>query len=231
MSMNWIFQTAAADALMVQFDARIDLKINAKVQQLAKRLQSLPMEETAWLREVVPSYRSLLLYYNVLECSETQLRRALKPVIDEVVSGDDDTAIEHQHHEIEVCYDTELADDLAAVAEHLKDSVEAVARLHTAPTYHVYTLGFAPGFAYLGDVDERLRMARHATPRQKVPRGSVAIAEQQTAIYPRTSPGGWQLIGRAVQWPQLHSGDTVTFKAISREQYEQLCEAKEAQDG
>ncbi|RUO54697.1 allophanate hydrolase subunit 1 [Pseudidiomarina halophila] len=230
MTMNWTFQTAAADALMVQFDARIDLQINAKVQQLARRLQTMQKEDTDWLREVVPSYRSLLLYYNVLECSEAQVRRALKPVIDEVVSGADDTAIESQHHEIEVCYATELAADLAAVAEHLQDSVEAVAKLHSAPTYHVYTLGFAPGFAYMGDVDERLRMARHATPRQKVPRGSVAIAEQQTAIYPRTSPGGWQVIGRAVQWPQLHPGDTVTFKAISREQYEQLCEAEGTQD-
>ncbi|MGQ4275680.1 5-oxoprolinase subunit PxpB [Pseudidiomarina sp. E22-M8] len=223
MSMNWKFQTAAADALMVQFDARIDLSINGKVHQLAKRLQA---EHHSWLREVVPSYCSLLLYYNVLECNEAQVKRALKPLIDEVVQSADDKAIDCQHHEIAVCYDPELAADLTAIADHIQGSVETVIDLHTAPTYHVYTLGFAPGFAYLGDVDERLRMPRHATPRQKVPRGSVAIAEQQTAIYPRTSPGGWQLIGRAVQRPELNPGDTVTFKAISREQYDRLCDAQ-----
>ncbi|MDN7124079.1 5-oxoprolinase subunit PxpB [Pseudidiomarina sp. 1APP75-32.1] len=226
MTMNWQFQTAAVDALMIQFAPHIDLQINAKVHQLATRLRQ---QQPDWLREVVPSYRSLLLYYDVLECNEAQVKRALKPVIDELMKTDETMQLDAQHHVIEVCYDPELAADLETVAEHLKGSVDDVVHLHTAPTYHVYTLGFAPGFAYLGDVDERLRLPRHATPRQKVPRGSVAIAEQQTAIYPRTSPGGWQLIGRAAAWPELQSGDTVSFKAITRQDYERLCADAEQQ--
>ena len=73
----------------------------------------------------------------------------------------------------------------------------------------------------MGDVVEALRRERHATPRQRVPRGSVAIAGQQTALYPQTSPGGWQLLGRACRWPQLHAGDQVRFVAIARNVYEQ----------
>lgn len=213
----WQFKSAAADALMIHLEPRIELTINARVQQLAR---SLPTQ-FPWLLEVVPSYHSLLLYYDVLQCDEKQVREQLKPVVDALLQEPLSMGAQGKLHTIEVCYDPDLGADLNHIAADFPGGIDDVIRLHTAPTYHVYALGFAPGFAYMGDVVEALRRERHATPRQRVPRGSVAIAGQQTALYPQTSPGGWQLLGRACRWPQLHAGDHVRFVAIARDVYEQ----------
>lgn len=224
--MKWQFQTAAADALMLVLDERIDLQVNRKVQRLANTLA----QHEAVL-EVVPSYHTVLLYYDLLEINEKQLRHALEPIVKELLQADDETdGSEVTLHTIDVCYHPDVAADLTAVAEQAELSVEAVAQLHSDTTYHVYALGFAPGFAYMGDVPKQLRLRRHQTPRQKVPKGSVAIAEQQTAIYPRTSPGGWQLIGRALHWPELKAGDQVKFKPMSLAEFQRR-NAQEANDG
>lgn len=213
--MKWQFQTAAPDALMIALEERIEVGLNRKVQCLAQEL----ITQNAVL-EVVPSYHTLLLYYDVLACNEKQLRHLLEPIIKRLLAESNalPTAA-GKNYTIEVCYHPELAADLAAVAKQIQLSEQEVAQLHSDTTYHVYALGFAPGFAYLGDVAPQLRLPRLATPRQKVPKGSVAIAEQQTAIYPRTSPGGWHLIGRALHWPDLQAGDQVTFKPISLAEY------------
>lgn len=224
--MKWQFQTAAADALMLVLDERIDLQVNRKVQRLANTLA----QHEAVL-EVVPSYHTVLLYYDLLEINEKQLRHALEPIVKELLQADDEAdGSEATLHTIDVCYHPDVAADLTAVAEQAELSVEAVAQLHSDTTYHVYALGFAPGFAYMGDVPKQLRLRRHQTPRQKVPKGSVAIAEQQTAIYPRTSPGGWQLIGRALHWPELKAGDQVKFKPMSLAEFQRR-NAQEANDG
>ncbi len=97
---------------------------------------------------------------------------------------------------IPVCYGGELGPDLAAVAAFAKAGEDEVVRLHASATYRVFMLGFVPGFAYLGIVDDRIAMPRRSTPRVRVPSGSVGIAGVQTGIYPAETPGGWQLIGR-----------------------------------
>jgi KipI family sensor histidine kinase inhibitor len=103
--------------------------------------------------------------------------------------------------------------------------------LHQATEYQVYAIGFAPGFAYLGQVDERIAAPRLSTPRQKVPRGAVAIADRQTAVYPAPSPGGWNLIGlcpTAMFSPASEPimpvtvGDRVRFEAIDKSRYLEL---------
>jgi KipI family sensor histidine kinase inhibitor len=107
-------------------------------------------------------------------------------------------------------------------------SIEEVVSIHQQSEYRVYAIGFAPGFAYLGELDSRIAAPRLATPRQKVPRGAVAIADRQTAVYPAESPGGWNLIGLCPEpmfdpgvEPSMpvQVGDRVRFKAISRESY------------
>lgn len=224
--MKWQFQTAAADALMITLEERIDLQVNRKLQRLA---QALAQHEA--VLEVVPSYHTLLLYYDLLEVNEKQLRHALEPIVKELLLADDEAdEREATLHTIDVCYHPDVAADLTTVAKQAQLSIEAVAQLHSDTTYHVYALGFAPGFAYMGDVPKQLRLPRHQTPRQKVPRGSVAIAEQQTAIYPRTSPGGWQLIGRALHWPELKAGDQVKFQPISLAEFQRR-DKQEATDG
>ena len=106
-----------------------------------------------------------------------------------------------------------------------------MAQLHTEGEYRVYAIGFAPGFAYLGDVDERIAAPRLATPRQRVPRGAVAIADRQTAVYPEPSPGGWNLVGRsplrmfdptAEEPMPVRVGDRIRFNAISRDTFFEL---------
>lgn len=128
-----------------------------------------------------------------------------------------------------VCYDPELAPDLEDVAANAGVDVGEVARLHSGATYAVLATGFAPGFAYLGDVDARIAMPRLATPRPRVEAGSVGIADRRTGIYPAAGPGGWRLIGRvpsalfadaAERIARFRPGGSVEFRPIGRDEYE-----------
>jgi KipI family sensor histidine kinase inhibitor len=130
-----------------------------------------------------------------------------------------------------VFYSPEVGPDLLSLAKAKNLSPDDVIRLHHEREYRVYAIGFAPGFAYLGQVSERLATARLATPRAKVPRGAVGIADQQTAVYPSESPGGWNLIGRcpvrmfdpnALDALKVSVGDRVRFEPINRETFLEL---------
>jgi KipI family sensor histidine kinase inhibitor len=130
-----------------------------------------------------------------------------------------------------VWYGAEAGPDLKALAESNGLTPDEVVQRHHAREYRVYAVGFAPGFAYLGEVDEAIARPRLATPRQHVPTGSVGIADRQTAVYPAESPGGWNLIGRcpvrifdpmaAVPMP-MAVGDRIQFEPISRTDYLEL---------
>lgn len=131
-----------------------------------------------------------------------------------------------------VCYDPELAPDLEKVSAGAGLSVTAVARLHSGALYTVLATGFAPGFAYLGDLDTRIAMPRLATPRRRVEAGSVGIADRRTGIYPAAGPGGWRIVGRVPEpffsdpterISRFRPGGTVEFRAISRDAYEAHC--------
>ena len=128
-----------------------------------------------------------------------------------------------------VCYDPDLAPDLEDVAAHAGVGVAEVARLHSGTTYAVLATGFAPGFAYMGDVDARIALPRLATPRARVEAGSVGIADRRTGIYPAAGPGGWRLIGRvpsalfadaAERIARFRPGGSVEFRPIDRDEYE-----------
>ena len=131
--------------------------------------------------------------------------------------------------EIPVCYGGEYGPDIEFVAKHNNLSVEEVIKLHTAPQYLVYMIGFCPGFPYLGGMDKRIATPRREVPRVKIPARSIGIAGEQTGGYPISTPGGWQIIGRTPiemfnpkdeQNPSLlHSGDLVKFYAISEQEY------------
>jgi KipI family sensor histidine kinase inhibitor len=127
-----------------------------------------------------------------------------------------------------VYYAAEVGEDLEPLAARAGLSTDEVIALHCGTDYRVYAIGFAPGFAYLGQVDERIAAPRLATPRLKVPRGAVAIADRQTAVYPAVSPGGWNLIGRcpvrmfdpnAEPIMPVAVGDRVRFESVSRERF------------
>lgn len=131
-----------------------------------------------------------------------------------------------------VCYDPELAPDLEELAASAGLGVAEVARVHSGTPYTVLATGFAPGFAYLGDLDARIAMPRLATPRRRVEAGSVGIADRRTGIYPAAGPGGWRIVGRVPEpffsdpterISRFRPGGTVEFRAISRDAYEAHC--------
>lgn len=178
------------------------------------------------LIDLVPSYASLLVIYDALRTDHfSVLRRlqALQPTIAKAIAAEGGREIV-----LPVYYSTESGADLERLARECGLAIEEVIALHSAAAYTVYAIGFAPGFAYLGHVDSRIAAPRLATPRKRVPRGAVAIADRQTAVYPAVSPGGWNLIGNCPQrlFDPEHNppmpvavGDRVRFEPIDRQRF------------
>jgi inhibitor of KinA len=162
--------------------------------------------------DVVPAYTELAVYFDPLKTEVQSLREAVEKKFEEL----DSTELLPENvirHTLPVVYDGE---DLEGVAEHTGLAVEAVIRLHSAPDYSVAMIGFLPHFPYCLGLDSALTTPRRSSPRVRVPAGSVAIAGEQTGVYPRESPGGWNLIGRTL--PELlleiSPGDQLRFEAV-----------------
>ena len=181
--------------------------------------------------DLVPTYRSLTVYFDPLIADGISLRATLLDLAARPVRAPHRPA---KTVTVPVFYDRTVAPDLDAVAAEARVAIEQVVSLHTSVTYRVYMVGFLPGFPYLGLVPQQIAVPRLATPRTSVPAGSVSIAGTQTGIYPRASPGGWRIIGRTplrvcdLGRPQpflLEPGDHVRFAAIDRAQFEDLSEA------
>lgn len=224
-------EVAGENALILYFSdhekttAVITPEISSQVQQAE---QLIRQHLSAEIVDVIPSYASILVVFSLLEIDHHHLRNKLKKLLKQCdsKSGNQGLLIE-----LPVYYSLESGIDLARIAKHAKLSVEQVIALHQAQEYRVYAIGFAPGFAYLGEVDERIAMPRLATPRLKVPKGAVAIADRQTAVYPAESPGGWNILGlcpvdmfnpQAEPIMSVAVGDRVKFVAIDKQQYVKL---------
>jgi KipI family sensor histidine kinase inhibitor len=197
-----------------------------------------------WLREYIPSYNSLLIEFDLDKTDHMAVKQDCQSYIakmlelmkhDAAVSISNDatknTANVSQAnlHRIPVCYELDSdSSDLCRVAQSKNMTKDAVIKLHCSRSYQVYATGFLPGFAYLGELAIELTQPRLDVPRLKVPAGAVAIADQQTAIYPVESPGGWHILGftpiallsdeLGIE-PLLKTGDTVEFYPITQEAY------------
>ncbi|TRW49539.1 5-oxoprolinase subunit PxpB [Aliidiomarina halalkaliphila] len=226
------FAAAGVDALLMQFGQTMDPCLPGFLAQLRQRILS---ELGDVVHEVVPAYSSLLVYYEPRAVRTFDLEQALEQLSNDVPwlcspwSTDDNAP--GQLVEVPVCYDPRCAPDLDAVMALTKLSAENIIALHKGRDYQVYALGFAPGFAYLGALDEQLQLPRMKNPRTHVPAGAVGIAGQQTAVYPLESPGGWHLIGaspfvwfRADKDPMtpVQVGDRIRFYSIDFDTYESL---------
>jgi KipI family sensor histidine kinase inhibitor len=141
--------------------------------------------------ETVPTFRSLMVHYDPLVTTRADLEHAIASRLDRAPGSPAAATL----WRVPVCYDSEFAPDLPEVARLTGLMPSEVAALHSGTRYHVYMLGFLPGFPYMGDLPARLALPRRADPRVRVPAGSIAIATTLTAIYPYESPGGWHLIG------------------------------------
>jgi KipI family sensor histidine kinase inhibitor len=218
-------------SVLLSFGSTIERRIHARMMQ-AKQL--IEQYRFVGFIETVPAYNSLAVYYDpqqIVNSEETiaetvidQLKHILQKESIAVASVAEQSVIT-----IPVCYDEIFGIDLQELSASLQLSIEEIIQLHTGKSYHVFMIGFTPGFPYMGAVDERLITQRKTQPRLQVPPGSVAIAGNQTGIYPFATPGGWNIIGRAAvnifdlqkENPfLLKAGDEVKFKAITRNEFE-----------
>jgi len=216
---------AGDSVLIVEFEERIDPGVNARAIACANAIDAARIDG---VRDVVPTYRSVAVYFDPLHTDSDAL---MERIAHEAEQPPQAAAAAPATVRIPVCYGGEFGPDLASVATFAGVPSDEVVRLHSAATYRVFMLGFVPGFAYLGLVDERIAMPRHSTPRVRVPAGSVGIAGVQTGIYPAETPGGWQLIGRTPSKPfdpwrsepfLMKAGDAVQFYPIDRAEFDKL---------
>lgn len=177
-------------AVRVALGEAIDLPTNQRVHALANWLGQHPLPG---LGEAVPGYAALLVYYDPLQLDYPAASACLQQAIQAAQEMEPPTP---RRVEIPTRYGGEFGPDLDETARLHGLNPQEVVRLHCAVDYCVYFIGFMPGFAYLGDLDARLETPRLATPRLRLPAGSVGIAGRQTGVYPFASPGGWRILGR-----------------------------------
>jgi KipI family sensor histidine kinase inhibitor len=214
---------AGENSLIVYFGDTPSDTIASEVAATAAQLRANLGDR---LIDLVPSYASLLVIYDPFKTDHHAMRSAIRQALANPTSTDNSQP--SSLVTLPVYYSTESGPDLQSLADNASLSIEEVMAIHQQTEYRVYAIGFAPGFAYLGELDPRIAAPRLATPRQKVPRGAVAIADRQTAVYPAQSPGGWNLIGLCPERMfdpsvepsmQVQVGDRVRFKAIDRQTF------------
>lgn len=242
--MSFNVELLSEDSLLLRFGERIDGALNTKVQAAANAVRAAKLPG---VHDIAPAYASLLLRFDPWAWASPNdrgalphqkltaaLRTMLGGGIPERADGTANAGTS-RNIEIPVCYGGDHGPDLAELAERLGMTREEIIAQHTAASYRVAMLGFAPGFPYLLGLDEKLHAPRRATPRTRVPAGSVAIGGAQTGIYPRELPGGWNLIGRtpfALFDPRrdppclLGPGDQVRFRPITADEFASLAEKK-----
>jgi len=214
-------------AVYVEFSKTLDLEVNSAVQRLATMIHGRALP---WVRDVVPALGGLAIHFDPDHAALTTdaLSAALNTVSECLKAGLPKAGDVLRTVEVPVCYESEFAPDLAGVAAASKMTAEEAVQLHAGGDYRVLMIGFAPGHAYMGGLSPKLAVPRRAAPRAIVPAGSVAIANDQTVIYPYAISGGWSIIGRTPlvvfdvgrQEPSLFAaGDRVRFKPISRAEY------------
>jgi len=214
-------------AILIDFEPEISEETLKKVLNLKKIIENQLVEDKV---EVINTYYSLLIVYISTIENVYDKVSALKELITRANIG---KKLNSRIYHIPVCYEPEFGLDLELIAKTKNLRISDIIQLHTSPIYTVYFTGFLPGFLYLGGLDEKLQISRKSSPRMKVEKGAVGIGENQTGIYPKTSPGGWQIIGNSPATffdknrnpPSIISaGDKVKFYSITKTQYSQILE-------
>lgn len=207
------------NALLVNFDQRIDPSVNDQVIALNEAIKGLP-----GVTFTIPAYSSLTVGFDREQLRFQDLRNNISS---RHTTDQEESAWVTTYH-IPVCYESAYAPDMAGVMEYTGLTKEAIIAKHTEVTFRVFMVGFVAGFGYLGPLPKALYCPRKSNPRKLVEEGSVGLAGYQTGIYPTDAPGGWQLIGKTpvptfrpaqTQPALLQPGDFVRFKAISTEEF------------
>ncbi|WP_428024716.1 5-oxoprolinase subunit PxpB [Arcobacter sp.] len=216
-----IFKIASVDSLVIYFGNEINENIANDVQ---KAYLSLKNSNIEGLIEIIPSYTTIYISYDIFKYDYSSLVELLKQTINLEYEDNSSKNIIN----IDVYYGQEVGLDLNDMSIKTKLPIEKIIELHSQKLYDVYAIGFAPGFGFLASVDKQIAVPRLSSPRKSVAKGSVAIADAQTAVYPQSSPGGWNIIGRTAmelfdksleKLSPLSVGDKVKFNAISKEEF------------
>lgn len=220
------FDVASVDSLMVYFGEVIDEKIAKNVRQAFYTLREAKL---SFVTDIVPSYTSIMVSYDFLHYTYDEMCEKITNILEN--NSENHEELPSRTMSIPVFYDVSVGLDLEAISVAKNLSIEEIVALHVEKDYFVYAIGFSPGFPFMGNVDSRIASPRLANPRAKIPKGSVAIADRQTAVYPKQSPGGWNILGRTPiemfsrsyeGLSYLRVGDKVNFEPISKEKFLKL---------
>ncbi|MDD2291474.1 MAG: 5-oxoprolinase subunit PxpB [Aliarcobacter sp.] len=215
------FKIAGVDSLIIYFGDKIDEQTATKVKKAYLSLKALNFEG---LIEIIPSYTSIFIQFDIFKYDY----ESLKNLIQNSINLNIEEIFEEKIITIDVYYGLETGLDLQKISFEKSLAIDEIIQIHTSKIYDVYAIGFLPAFAYLASVDEKISTARLETPRALVPKGSVAIADSQTAVYPQNSPGGWNIIGKTAlelfdknleSLSIFEVGNRVKFNSISKENF------------
>jgi inhibitor of KinA len=215
------FKIAGVDSLIIYFSDKIDEQTATKVKKAYLSLNALNLEG---LIEIIPSYTSIFIQFDIFKYDY----ESLKNLIQNSINLNIKEIFEEKIITIDVYYGLETGLDLQKISFEKSLSIDEIIQIHTSKIYDVYAIGFLPAFAYLASVDEKIATARLETPRALVPKGSVAIADSQTAVYPQNSPGGWNIIGKTAlelfdknleSLSIFEVGNKIKFNSISKEKF------------
>jgi inhibitor of KinA len=227
--MKFYFHPLGDEACSVVFGDRIDKEVNESVLHLFNHFK-----RESFVTDVVPAYASLTVFYDPVEVlsrvdsNETSYEFVCNYLIEQIKALPEKEKKIPRQLEVPVCYTGDYSPDLEALSIKLQLLSSEIISIHAGTGYRVYMIGFQPGFAYMGTIDERIAFPRKEKPARRVPAGSVGIAGKQTGIYPFDSPGGWWIIGRTpltifdnkATTPVLFQpGDMVTFYPITENEF------------
>ncbi len=223
------FKFINEQSIMIYFNNHIEAETFQKVQQVE---QYIKLQNNPAIIEMVPSYRAILLYIDTNQSDIKKIVSELK--LDQLdLAQFNNEVTHHKTVHIPVLYGGEYGQDLGEVANHNEISTDEVVQMHTNNTYLIYMLGFMPGFPFLGGLHAKLHTPRRQDPRTRIPAGSVGIANNQTGLYPKESPGGWQIIGRTPlnvfdinreAMCLYAAGDYIKFYSITEATYHEIVE-------
>ena len=226
---NWKVQALGDHAIQFYLPQKMDPAMIGEIKYFHDFIFSQQLKE---IKDIIPSYHTLTLIYDIelmhepIEFANDLFKKYKSQREIDLPNKELNKIIE-----VPVCYDENFGIDLISMSTKLNLSTTEIIKIHTENIYQVYCLGFTPGFAYMGDVPNAIQLPRHPSPRSKVLAGSVGIAGRQTGIYPSTSPGGWQIIGRTpikifdkapAILGKLSAGNRIQFYPIDFAEFEKL---------
>ena len=223
---------ASENSIIVYFGSETSDSISNQINAFCIHMKT---NYQTYIIDLISSYASVLLIFDVPNISHSEIKRIVRASLAKLEKSSKKSGVSKEKKVITlpVLYGGENGPDLSTIAKNAGISEREVISIHESKPYLVYAIGFAPGFAYLGEVDPKIATPRLETPRQTVPKGAVAIADRQTAVYPAESPGGWNIIG-ICPIPMFNSlsppympvsvGDTVKFESIDENQFDKIQE-------